>query len=222
MRDEGKTKKELLEELSGLQQELTRLRKAEAERKKVGKALRRRTHELGERVKELNCLYGIARLVERPGVSLKEVLGGVVDLIPPSWQFPEISCARIVFQEKEYRTANYRETGWRQTSPIVADGEQAGFVEVCYLEKKPQSDEGPFLKEERKLIDAIAGRLGKNIERKRTDAALRESVELYRILSEHVARRSYPVAGRTFSICQSGASQDLRFQNSRRGGRQDR
>ena len=187
MIDERKTKKELLEELSGLQHDLARLRKAETDRKKVGEALRRRTHELGERVKELNCLYGIARLVERPGVSLKKVIGGVVNLIPPSWQFPEITCARIVFQDEEYRTSNFRETVWTQTSPFFADGEQVGLLEVFYLEKKPQSDEGPFLKEERKLINAIAGRLGKIIELKRTEAALRESVEVYRILSENVA-----------------------------------
>ncbi|MBI4775235.1 MAG: sigma 54-interacting transcriptional regulator [Deltaproteobacteria bacterium] len=187
MRDERKTQKELLEELGRVQRDLTHLRKAEAERKEVEQALKRRTHELGERVKELNCLYGIARLVERPGVLLEEVLGGVVNLIPPSWQFPEITCARIVVLGEEYKTANFRETGWKQAATIVADGRPTGSLEVFYLEERPESDEGPFLKEERKLIDAIAGRLGKIVERKRTEADLRESIELYRILSKHVA-----------------------------------
>jgi hypothetical protein len=41
----------------------------------------------------------------------------------------------------------------------------AGIVEVYYLEEKPTSDEGPFLKEERMLLNAIAERVGKIIER---------------------------------------------------------
>lgn len=35
------------------------------------------------------------------------------------------------------------------------------MVEVNYLKEKPESDEGPFMKEERLLIDAVAGRLGR-------------------------------------------------------------
>ncbi|MEA1952047.1 MAG: LuxR family transcriptional regulator, partial [Planctomycetota bacterium] len=46
-------------------------------------------HALRERLKELNCLYEISRLVESRGGSLAEILQGAVDLIPPSWQYPE-------------------------------------------------------------------------------------------------------------------------------------
>ncbi|MDY6794976.1 MAG: PAS domain S-box protein [Actinomycetota bacterium] len=54
---------------------------------------------------------------------------------------------------------------WRQGSDIVVDGEGAGLVEVCYLEERPESYEGPFLKEERDIIDAVAERLGRIVER---------------------------------------------------------
>jgi len=66
--------------------------------KHVEKTLQKKTHDLGERVKELNCLYGIANLVEQQDVSLEEILQGTVNLIPPSWQYPEITCARIIIQ----------------------------------------------------------------------------------------------------------------------------
>jgi PAS domain S-box-containing protein len=49
----------------------------------------------------------------------------------------------------------------------------------------PQRDEGPFLKEERALINTIAERIGRIIERNRAQAALRESEKRFRKLVEH-------------------------------------
>ena len=59
---------------------------------------------LRERIKELNCLYGLSRLVEQPGISLEEILQGMVELIPPGWHYPGITCARIVLDKNEYKT----------------------------------------------------------------------------------------------------------------------
>ena len=56
------------------------------------RALQKRTHDLTQRIKELNCLYGISALREKPGTTLEEILQGVADLIPPSWQYPEVTC----------------------------------------------------------------------------------------------------------------------------------
>ena len=52
--------------------------------------------ELEKKVKKLDCLYAISDLVEKPDTSLSEILQGVVHLIPPSWQYPEITCAKII------------------------------------------------------------------------------------------------------------------------------
>ena len=143
------------------------------ERKRAEEALRERTHELGERVKELNCLYGLSNLVEKPDTSLEEILQGAVDLIPPAWQYPEITCARVILEGQEFRTENFRETVWKQTGDIVVHGERVGTVEVGYLKEKPEGDEGPFLKEESSLLNAIVQRLGRIIEHKRAEEALR-------------------------------------------------
>jgi len=152
-----------------------------AQRGRAEEALRRRSRELGERAKELNCLYGISNLVQRPDISLEEILQGTVNLIPPAWQYPEITCARIVLGGQEYLTENFRETAWRQTSDIIVNGERTGTVEICHLEEKPESDEGPFLTEERGLISAIAERLGRVSERKQVDETLRDSEERFRL-----------------------------------------
>ena len=46
---------------------------------------------LRERVKELVCLYGIAKVVEKPGRSLDEVASSIASLLPPAWQHPDIA-----------------------------------------------------------------------------------------------------------------------------------
>jgi signal transduction histidine kinase len=151
----------------------------EKERKRAESELRKRTHDLGERVKELRCLFGISKVVERRVATWGEIFQEIVNLIPPALQYPEITCARIMLEDQEYRTANFRETIWNQAKEITVGGKQIGSVEVCYLEETPEVDEGPFLREERSLIDAIAERLGRLIERKRNEERI---VELSRAL----------------------------------------
>jgi PAS domain S-box-containing protein len=139
--------------------------------------LRERTAELGQRLKELHCLYSISNLIQRPGILLEEILRQSVLLIPPAWRHSRAASARIALGDKEFRTPNFAPTPWRQASDIIVHGEPNGIVEVCYVEEKPASDEGPFSKEERDLIDAIAERLGKIAERKRVEEALQHSQE---------------------------------------------
>jgi DNA-binding CsgD family transcriptional regulator len=130
-------------------------------------------HQLRERVKELRCLYGIAQIVERHGTSIDHLLQGTVDLLPPAWQFPQNTCARIRFDEKRTESPGFQETRYRQSADIVVLGKKSGTVEVFYTRKMPRSDEGPFLKEERALIDAVAERLSRTIERIRFEEELR-------------------------------------------------
>jgi DNA-binding CsgD family transcriptional regulator len=120
---------------------------------------------LRERIKELNCLYGLSRLEEIHDTDLEAILQGLVELIPSSWQYSELTAARIIFDGKTYQTANFEETRWRQSADIHRGDTPAGLLEVCYLEETGLEDEGPFLKEERALIDALAEHLRRISER---------------------------------------------------------
>lgn len=111
---------------------------------------------LRERVKELTCLYSIAQVAEQQGISLGEIFQGIVELLPPAWQYSKITSGRIILDGRAYTTPGIQEDGQKQTTDIVVNGERRGIIEVIYMEKKPELDEGPFLREERNLIDAIA------------------------------------------------------------------
>ncbi|MEJ2720362.1 MAG: ATP-binding protein, partial [bacterium] len=112
--------------------------------------------ELRERIKEITCLYGIARVVAQAEATFADIFQNIVNLLPPAWLYPEIACARIVLNGDSYTTEGFRETPWRQAADIIVKKQKVGFVEVIYLEKKLTLDEGPFLAEERSLIDSIA------------------------------------------------------------------
>jgi PAS domain S-box-containing protein len=155
------------------------------------RTLQKRTYDLGERVKELNCLYGISKLLEEQDISLEEIVQEIVNLIPPAWQYPEITCARLLLENHEVRTENFQETAWKQTSDILLKNEVHGIIEVFYLEEKPEYDGGPFLNEEQDLIDSIAQNLGEYIGRQQALNALRESENQVRLLLNSTAEAIY-------------------------------
>jgi len=161
----SKSKAQLLAEIKALQKRLAEPQTAENETPQKISIFKKPAHTLGERVKELDCLYGISGLVETPGISLDEILQGSVELLPSAWQYPQITCARITLGDREYKTGNFHESKWKLASEIKVEGKRSGSVEVYYLEEQPKEYEGPFLKEERALIDVVTERLGRIIQR---------------------------------------------------------
>ena len=119
---------------------------------------------LRERVKELTCLYGIAKVVERAGEDLGSALDGIVALLPPAWQYPEVTEARITLDERSWQTPGFGPAPSAQSAEVHAGGALRGRVEVAYREMRPVADEGPFLREERALIDDVARQVGLLVE----------------------------------------------------------
>jgi signal transduction histidine kinase len=124
---------------------------------------------LRERVKELTCLYSIAKVSERQDLSLNDILRNIVELIPPAWQYPEIAMGRISINGQVFSTPGPQQTGKKQAADIILNGKRRGSVEVIYTEKKQNLDEGPFLREERHLIDAIARQTALIVEQKEAE-----------------------------------------------------
>lgn len=131
------------------------------------------THRLQERVKELTLLHTTARLLQNHDLTTDEMLSTLVQLLPSAWQYPEIAGARIQWEGREYRTANFVETRWMQRAEISVDQVSTGTIEVCYIELRPESDEGPFLSEERDLIESLSELIRLHIRHRKADEALR-------------------------------------------------
>ena len=116
--------------------------------------------ELKERAKELNSLYQVQELLNESKNSIEDICRGLVKIIPPGWQYPDICHAKINLQGETYASKDLIETEWVQKSDILIQNEVVGQISIYYDEETPKLDEGPFLKEERKLIDTISERLG--------------------------------------------------------------
>jgi len=114
---------------------------------------------LQERAKELNCLYRVDEILSDPARSIAEICPQIVEALPPGWKYPEACAVRLNLRGDRCQTATFHETPWFLAAPIVVEGQQVGALTVHYMVEKPAADDGPFLKEERKLIDTIADRV---------------------------------------------------------------
>ena len=65
--------------------------------------LEKSNYELGERMKELNCLYEISRLSSEPEFTEEEMFQKVAELIPPSLQYPHFTSARVILRKEFLR-----------------------------------------------------------------------------------------------------------------------
>jgi PAS domain S-box-containing protein len=157
------------------------------ERKNVEDKLRKINHAIGERVKELNCLYKLSELSNDPLTTIEDILKACVNIIPPSYQYPDITCARILFNGQIFQSADFCETAWKQEATIIGKDVNAGKVEVFYKEQVEEEDEGPFLKEERMLVNSIAEIIGSSAEKRMSERKLKESEERSRALVENIA-----------------------------------
>jgi PAS domain S-box-containing protein len=149
--------------------------------------LRKINHAIGERVKELRCLYKMSQLSNDFTRTIQDVLLACVDIIPPSYQYPEITCARIEFEGQIFESADFAESIWKQEQTIFIKEKKVGSVQVYYKEKMPEESEGPFLSEERLLINSIADILSSSAERKKAEIELEKSEERHRALIENIS-----------------------------------
>lgn len=112
-----------------------------------------------ERAKELECLYRIDEIMGRGDTHEQEVLRRVVLEIPRGWRFQGQCRARVQIADRDHHTPGFEPTPWLLEAPIIPEEEPVGVVQVCYTPPLPVTDDDPFLREERRLIDTIAKRI---------------------------------------------------------------
>jgi hypothetical protein len=112
-------------------------------------------HEQQERLKELACINRTTSIL-KGGKLIEEALQQIVLILPAAWQYPEYTVARIKFMDKVFETPNFSESVWRIYQEFVSIDGEKGSIEVYYTREFSIEHEGPFLKEERDLIQNIS------------------------------------------------------------------
>lgn len=166
----------------------------------VALTLRASSSSLRERMKELTCLYGIALLKEEPAMSVEEILGGIVALLPPAWLHPGDAWAELVLDGRTHRAGREGEpVGEPLSAPVRVRGTVRGELAVGYVREHPRLDRGPFLLEEEKLLDTVAREIGLVLERRQVaEENLRLEQQLQR--TERLALVGETAAGITHEL----------------------
>ena len=157
---------------------------SERELKQQTEELKKARRALNERVKELQCLYETFRLSEDLHLPLQVLVDGVVELLPAAYSHPQVAIAEVALEGCRRSTGDLNHAVSTMRAEVLVDGELFGHVTVAYLEQRPACDEGPFLAEERRLLDAIALRLASVIQRRQAAQRQNEVEARYRSLFE--------------------------------------
>lgn len=129
---------------------------------------------LHERIKELKALYAVSKILQNEDIPYQVIVREIAEELVEAWQYPEITAVRICLAKNEYFTANYRPTDSTQLAEIhTAQGTKI-LIEVVYLEERPEADEGPFLMEERNLIDMLVEMIKTYLERRERKVELKD------------------------------------------------
>ncbi len=131
---------------------------------------------LKERAKELSCIYKVDEILKNQD-SLEEQIEDLVEVIPEGWYFPEECQVLIKYNGVKYKSEDYSESDFKLSADIVVQNIQVGKIEVSYRKLMPALDEGPFLKEERKLINTIAQRLSQAFLHHQLDTVFKDGSE---------------------------------------------
>jgi pyruvate,water dikinase len=184
-------------------------------------------HIFREREKELECLYNIEELLVEPDAPHETVFRRIIETIPSGWQYPDICYARITIGRESYSVPEFTESPWVMTSDIFVEDAKEGEISIFYSKEMPLADEGPFLKQEKRLLKTIADRIGNFIlhqqlreaAEERREERPRESTGEWRVvlnLLHHTDRNLFEAVSEKMlnQLCWSGVEEAERLRNT--------
>lgn len=162
-----------INETKKLRKRLIELEKEKAER------------DANERLKELQVYYRLGQLVDAEENNLSAILRKLTSNIVQGWQYPSLAYARVVLDDFDFKTSNYKENGaWVQRASIFVNGIESGYLEIGYTYEIQQITLEPFLNDERSLLNGIAERIGRIAERIDAKTNLEYQLKFQKMVAE--------------------------------------
>ncbi len=142
---------------------------------------------LQERLKELQAIQSVASLLAKPGdKSVTELLESVTPKITRAFRYPDITEVKLIVGETTVTSEGYSPTDWTLQARTLTANSTEIIIEVVYTEHRADADEGPFLSEERELLDTLVTLLRGCFERREYLTELEDSEKLFRDLAENL------------------------------------
>lgn len=132
-------------------------------------------YHLGERIKELSLMYKATNILRNEKFSVHEAFSVLVKFLPAGWQYVDFCVARIMFEGVEHCSDNYATPVSVQSAEFTTQDCKHGRIEVGYTTHQAEEYEGPFLKEERALITALAEMIAVHYNERAAHLELRKS-----------------------------------------------
>lgn len=134
------------------------------------------SHDMEERQKELKSLNRATEVLKK-STSLGELFSEICSFLPEAMQYPAYAEARIKYGNQQFASPNFAETPWKLQQVFDAPDSTKGSIEIVYLKEFPEASEGPFLAEERNLIDNLAALISGSVSRKALEELLVRNTE---------------------------------------------
>ena len=135
---------------------------------------------LRERIKELGCLYRVQAAIADPARPLDEVCDEIATALAAGLLHAPEGMARVAVEGVDCRGPGWAVPSASMKATISGLKGSAGFIELGYSRPMPSAPggEGPFLPEERVLLDTVASLVERMLESRRTANELMRSERL--------------------------------------------
>jgi hypothetical protein len=158
-----------------------------------------------EREKELKSINRTTEILKKSN-SLEELLQDVCSCLPEAMQFPRFTVTRINYEGKSFVSKNFRETPWLLQQEFDTPDNQKGSIEIYYLKKFPDADEGPFLTEERSLIKNLSALISGTVSKQALKKLLLRNTERLKELkgintTSEILKKGLPLEDSLKEIC---------------------
>ncbi len=158
-----------------------------------------------ERIKELKGINRTTDILNK-GETLEESLQRICSFLPEAWQYPEHTVAKITYDDKVFKSKRFKETPWLQKQYFETPDNKKGSIEIYYLKEFPKLFEGPFLEEERNLIDNLAAIISGTVSKKNLQELLIQNTERLKELkginqTSNILKQNQSIEKSLVSIC---------------------